>query len=89
MSEPSRGLALSRLMVAIHQADEAGAAIPCLNVRRSHLWLSEDRADQDAAALGCSSCPALAACSRYITEHPEPSGVWAGTFHRYQRKATA
>lgn len=42
-------------------------------------WISEDRTAQlDAAAL-CDHCAALAACSAYIAEHLEPSGVWAGT----------
>jgi len=42
-------------------------------------WISEDRTTQlDAAAL-CDHCHALAACSAYIAEHLEPSGVWAGT----------
>lgn len=85
---PTRLDALGRLMASIHTQSEAGQYVPCIDRRRGHLWLSEDPEDREAAALGCSTCPALDACRTYVTAHPEPAGVWAGTFHHYKRIPT-
>ncbi len=83
--EAVRHDALGRLMAAIHSQAEVGQYVPCIDARRGHLWLSESSEDREAAALGCSTCPALDACRTYVTAHPEPAGVWAGKFTRYRR----
>lgn len=70
--------ALGRLMGAIADMVDEGEVVPCLNEERGHLWLSEDPDAMQAAALGCSTCPALEACRSYVTAWPEPSGVWGG-----------
>lgn len=85
--ERLRSTAHSRLMATIFELREVGEPTPCMNRERSHLWLSEDSSEQEAAALGCVSCPALAACWRYVDAHPEPVGVWAGARPAAQRKA--
>lgn len=76
MSERSE--ALLELMSELFAHQEAGERIPCLVASITARWLSEDREEQEAAALGCSTCPALTTCRRYVEEHPEPGGVWAG-----------
>ena len=86
-AERERWTAHSLLMATIDDLREAGEPAPCTKRDRSHLWLSEDPAEQEAAALGCVSCPALAACWRYVDAHPEPCGVWAGARPARQRKA--
>jgi hypothetical protein len=85
--ELGRSTAHGALMGVVSDLREMGEPVPCTKRERSHLWLSEDPAEQEAAALGCVSCPALAACWRYVDAHPEPSGVWAGARPAQQRKA--
>lgn len=70
--------ALERLMTSIHLEVEGGEYVPCVDPRRGHWWLSEDRELAEAASHACGVCPALLACRSYVTEHPEPTGVWAG-----------
>ncbi|MFO6454517.1 MULTISPECIES: WhiB family transcriptional regulator [unclassified Aeromicrobium] len=43
-----------------------------------NLWLSESKADQEAAGWRCMACPAISACGEYVLAFPEPSAVWAG-----------
>lgn len=86
-AERLRAIAHSRLMATIFELREDGEPVPCTNRGRSHLWLSEDPSEQEAASLGCVDCPALAACYAYVSAHPEPSGVWAGARPSGQRKA--
>ena len=74
--------ALDRLMSEIHRLDEGGQSAPCIEPSRGHWWLSEDREAAEAASHACGVCPALAACRRYVEEHPEPAGVWAGALPR-------
>lgn len=74
----TRSEALLELMSVLFAHQEAGERIPCLVPSISDRWLSEDYDEQEAAALGCSTCPALTTCRRYVEEHPEPCGVWAG-----------
>lgn len=78
MSTPKHNAALERLMFAIRQMVDHGEIVPCLNEARSHLWISDDVDKQLAASIGCGNCPALEACRKYATDHPEPFGVWAG-----------
>lgn len=73
---------LDRLMSEIHREVEAGERVPCVDPQRGHWWLSEDREQAEAASHACGTCPALAACRRYIEQHPEPAGVWAGVLPR-------
>jgi hypothetical protein len=77
---------LNRLFTALQQAGERGELVPCTVIERAHLWLSEDPEEQQAAAHGCVSCPALTACWEYVSAHPEPSGVWAGSLPGRKRK---
>jgi hypothetical protein len=70
--------ALDRLMSTVFDHQTRGDYVPCVDQRRGHLWLSEDREDQEAAIQGCRSCPVLDTCLRYVDQHPETAGVWAG-----------
>lgn len=56
----------------------AGTRPPCVRWPDAG-WISDDLAAQLEAAALCAHCPALAPCRAYVDEHPEPSGVWAGT----------
>jgi hypothetical protein len=85
----ARGIALSRLMQAIHRRVEVGERVPCIDPHRGHLWLSEDREDREAAAIGCSTCPALEACQSYVERFPEPAGTWAGRHTLSRRREVA
>lgn len=87
--ERERGIAHNRLMAVVFDLREVGEPVPCTKRDRSHLWLSEDPGEQEAASLGCVDCPALAACYAYVSAHPEPCGVWAGARPTEQRKAVA
>lgn len=77
--------ALDRLMAEISTLAEQGRLAPCTRATIGHWWVSEVQEQLDAAALACSSCPALAACATYVREHPEPAGVWAGESRRALR----
>lgn len=70
--------ALDRLMSTIHGHQTGGDYIPCVDQRRGHLWLSDQKDMQEAAVRGCLVCPALVACGRYVDEWPEVAGTWAG-----------
>ncbi|WP_120520503.1 WhiB family transcriptional regulator [Arthrobacter celericrescens] len=70
----------------------AGLTVPCLGHRAE--WTAADDATARAAAASCRRCPALAACRAYVSAHPEPAGVWAGTTEKqrigkHQTKGTA
>ena len=77
-SQDERVRALGRLMAAVRNRIEGGETVPCLVEARAHLWISEDGESQRAAAFGCASCPAMQECRTYVTQWPEPAGVWAG-----------
>lgn len=59
-----------------HLADQ-GQPIPCRG-RYYPLWTSDDHDDQEQAATGCWTCPALEACRTYIDGNPERAGIYAG-----------
>lgn len=69
--------ALAHLYATIAELVDDGRSIPCLG-RHGVWWTSTDSEEQQAAALRCGDCPALAACRSYIAEYRELSGVWAG-----------
>jgi Transcription factor WhiB len=73
-----RSEALSRLMQRIFEHEQSGRLIPCVNPKLADWWLSEDLEMQEAAALACSTCPALRNCREYVEQWPEGGGVWAG-----------
>lgn len=85
--EPGRARALMRLYAAIGAAVESHQPIPCRGDRMD-LWLSEREAEQEAASWRCQPCPVLAECRAYITNHPEPAGVWAGLSFADRRQNT-
>lgn len=70
--------ALADLMQRIFEHEERDRSIPCVNPKLAAWWLSEDAELQEAAALACSTCPALRDCRAYVDEWPEDAGVWAG-----------
>lgn len=72
-----RAAELESLMQAIWSRETEGDRVPCVQPERGHLWLSEDRADIEAAIHRCRTCPALGDCRSYINQFPEPAGVWA------------
>lgn len=76
--DATRHVALDRLMSTIFAHETRGEYVPCVDQQRGHLWLSEDREQQEAAIHGCKSCPALMACQRYTDQFPETAGTWAG-----------
>lgn len=76
--DQSRMVALDRLLVVIADHVEHGETVPCVQPARGHWWLSRDSEEREAAARLCGGCPALHACRAYITNHPEPAGIWAG-----------
>ncbi|WP_442784709.1 WhiB family transcriptional regulator [Arthrobacter sp. PL16] len=41
-------------------------------------WTRGAAAEQNAAALACGRCPALAECWQYQHEYPESAGAHAG-----------
>lgn len=69
--------ALVDLMQQIFTHEESGRSVPCVNPKLSAWWLSEDVEVQEAAALACTTCPALGVCRTYVDEWPESGGVWA------------
>lgn len=69
--------ALASLMQRIFEQEEVGQSVPCVNTKLSAWWLSEDVEVQEAAALACTTCPALRDCHAYVDEWPESGGVWA------------
>jgi hypothetical protein len=77
-SVSARLVALDRLTSAIYQLRVGGEYVPCVDVERGHLWLSEDREQQEAAVHGCRSCPALNVCKGYVEAFPETAGTWGG-----------
>lgn len=72
-----RSGALAHLMGRIFAHEEAGQTVPCVSQKLSARWLSEDPEEQEAAALACTTCPALGVCRTYVDEWPEVGGVWA------------
>ncbi len=85
--ENARNDALHRLMASLFEHEQAGELVPCVDPRRGHLWVSQHHTEQEAAAHGCASCPALASCRAYVTAHPEPAGVWAGVIPSERKPA--
>lgn len=73
-----RATAHGRLLAAIGAVVDGGGRVPCLSTTQGRWWTSEDAGDLEAAARSCAGCEALAACRRYVEQHPETSGVWAG-----------
>lgn len=73
----SRAEALADLMQRIFEYEEEGGSIPCVNPKLVDWWLSEDVEMQEAAALSCTTCPALRDCRAYVDAWPEAGGVWA------------
>lgn len=69
---------LGHLMAGIFGHEQAGRAVPCVDPRIGHRWLSDDPDEQQAAIHACRRCPALAECASYIAAHRELTGVWAG-----------
>lgn len=69
----------SRQQFLAHLADllDAGYDIPCVTAPVD-AWTSEDTGEQHEIAKACLPCPAFTACRRYIEQHPEPVGVYAG-----------
>jgi Transcription factor WhiB len=59
-------------------SSSTSSLIPCVNPKLADWWLSEDLEMQEAAALACSTCPALRNCREYVEQWPEGGGVWAG-----------
>lgn len=78
MGEDTRDAAHSRLMLTIARHIDHGRTIPCTGRHRDTWTTENDPEATDYARNMCLSCPALRACRAYVTEHPEPTGVWAG-----------
>lgn len=74
--QKARAAALDHLHCTIGEHIENRDHIPCL--KDANVWLSEDLDDQEQAAEACGGCSALDECRNYVTNHAEPSGVWAG-----------
>lgn len=70
--------ALTRLMAVIYDHEQHGEPVPCVDPAIGHLWVSSNAVEAEAAAWRCGGCPALSTCREYVTNHPEPAGVWAG-----------
>ena len=77
-TDTDRLRAHGQLMVTLSDLLDSGATIPCVTSRHRDAWTSDDPEHAEYAAAQCLSCPALRACREYVTEHPEPVGVWAG-----------
>lgn len=75
--DDERAAAHGKFQARLAEHLEAGQHLPCMGTYRDN-WTSEDPEDQAIAARACIACPALDACTRYITKNPEPAGVWAG-----------
>ena len=76
--DPARAAALAELHRLVGQAlEQDGARIPCCGPDRD-LWLSDDRAEQEAAADHCLDCPLFVDCLAYARAWPERGAVWAG-----------
>jgi len=52
------------------------------------LFFPETEEDAATAKAICAQCPVLAECRSWILEHPENTGVWAGTTEQ-ERAAAA
>jgi hypothetical protein len=74
--DPARGAALHRLRTVIVERVNSGQPVPC--VQESGGWVSDDPKARSRAAWRCLDCAAFIACERYVDEHPERGGVWAG-----------
>lgn len=83
-AETERLAAWNRLMGRITDEADAGRPVPCA---AGLLWTSEDDGDQLEAARRCRACHLLADCGRYVVEHPEASGIWAGMSPADQARA--
>ncbi len=69
----------------------AGLPVPCMDtsveVRRA--WTSDDHAEQSIAARLCAGCAGLAGCRRFIEDHPDEWGVYAGSTDRERHRRPA
>lgn len=63
--------------------------VPCLNPPPGLDWLTEDAQDQERAALLCSDCPAIQACTAYAHHKARDTfaGVLAGMTGPEQERA--
>lgn len=55
---------------------QEGRPTPCTGSRRD-WWTSDLRSDQARAVAECRTCVALALCTTYIDQNPQPAGVYA------------
>jgi hypothetical protein len=60
--------------VAWLSVEAAGLKLPC--TEGSDLWLSDQIADRDEAAILCKSCPIKAQCLTAALARHEDFGVW-------------
>lgn len=74
----TRVAAHSALMGRIQGHTQAGATAPCIT-HPVNAWTSDEVPEQRTVAPLCAQCPALAACTTYLTKYGERAGVWAGT----------
>src|SRR5450830_493805 len=56
----------------------AGFLVPCRQARSHHPWISDDPAEQVAAALLCRGCAAQSDCDEFGLAHLGEFGVYGG-----------
>ncbi|MEC5200269.1 hypothetical protein RCH21_002512 [Arthrobacter sp. PL16] len=71
----ARGGAHRALLDVLAGLIRAGGVVPCMG---GPGWTRGAAAEQNAAALACGRCPALAECWQYQHEYPESAGAHAG-----------
>ncbi len=73
---------LSATLVVVLRA--AGRPVPCMDTSAEarRAWTSDDHAEQSIAARLCAGCAGLAGCRRFIEDHPDEWGVYAGSVDR-------
>lgn len=81
----TRAVLLELLYEAVAEAlAESPLSVPCIDKTapkdRALWWISEDRAENAAAAKLCRACPVLASCRE--AGRAQLSGVWGGHLRR-------